>query len=150
MTDKTGISIKAVVLGFLTDSGGSIVVGIAYGLVICIGLLIKGVPPDKIVTHLHGPVIEIPSLFFGFGCTLLGGYVAGRIAKHSEILHGGLVGALGIPLGFLVCGSLPLWVNIVTFAGLVPAGLLGGHLAKQKHQKPNDVQPSAPPEATRP
>jgi hypothetical protein len=132
MTDKKGISIKAIVLGVLADIGGSLVVGIAYGIVLAAIMVIKGIRPEEIGAHLQGPIIEIPSLFIGFGFTLLGGFVAGRVAKQSEILHGAIVGALGIPLGFLVCGSFPLWFNIISCAGVLPAGMAGGYLAKPK------------------
>jgi len=140
MTDKGGIRIKAIVLGFVTDLGGSLVVGIGYGVVLGISMAVKGIPPEEIATLLQGPITLIPGLVFGFGFTLLGGYVAGRIAKHSEILHGGIVGLIGILLGVLFCGSLPLWYNIISFAGVVPVGMLGGYFANRQHMKADNVQ----------
>ena len=140
MPKKTRIRIKAIVLGFVTDLGGSLVVGIAYGVVLGISMAVTGIPLEEIATCLQGPVVTIPSLFIGFGFTLLGGFVAGRIAKHSEILHGGIVGGVGILLGFFLCGSLPLWYNIISFAGVIPVGMAGGYLAKQKHMKKDNVQ----------
>ena len=145
MTDKTGIRIKAVVLGVLADIGVSLVAGITYGIGLTVCLFIKGIRPEEIGAHLQGPLILIPSLFIGFGATLLGGFVAGRIAKHSEILHGAIVGALGIPFCFIDVGSFPLWFAIVSCVGLVPAGMAGGYLAKQKRPGQNDsVETSRP------
>lgn len=138
MTDKKGISIKAIVLGFLTDAGGSIVVGIAYGIVLAVCMIIKGTPPEKIGAQLTGPMLFIPSLFIGFGFTLLGGFVAGRVAKRSEVLHGAIVGALGIPWCFLDVGAFPLWFTIVSCVGLAPTGMAGGYLAKPKRLSRND------------
>lgn len=140
MSKKTGIEIKAIVLGFLTDLGGSLVVGFAYGVILGITMVLKGIPQEDIATQLQGPVVLIPGLIIGFGFTLLGGYVAGRIAKYSEILHGGIVGGIGILLGLLLCGSLPLWYNIISFAGVVPVGMAGGYFAKPKNEKAWDVQ----------
>ncbi|MCX6908624.1 MAG: hypothetical protein NTY01_11345 [Verrucomicrobia bacterium] len=149
MTDKTGIRIKAIVLGVLADIGVSLVVGITYGIGLTVCMFIKGIRPEEIGTHLSGPMILIPSLLIGFGATLLGGFVAGRVAKHSEILHGAIVGALGIPLCFLDFGSFPLWFTVVSCVGLAPAGMMGGYLARQKRLRTNNGQPSSPADATR-
>ncbi len=143
MSEKKGIRIKAVVLGFVTDLGGSLVVGFAYGVILGISMTIKGIPPEEIAIRLQGPVALVPSLVIGFGFTLLGGYVAGRIAKRSEILHGGIVGVIGISLGLLLCGDFPLWYNIIVFAGVVPVGMAGGYFAKKKHNKACNVQLSS-------
>lgn len=147
MTDKTGIRIKAIVLGVLADIGVSLVVGIAYGIGLTVCLFIKGIRPEEIGAHLSGSVILIPSLLIGFGATLLGGFVAGRVAKQSEILHGAIVGALGIPLCFIDVGGFPLWFTIVSCVGLAPAGMAGGYLARKKRLRMNDVQPSFPADA---
>ena len=140
MTENKRIRIKAVVLGCLTDLSGSLAVGLVYGVVLGISMAVKGIPQEEIGTRLQGLIVLIPSFFIGFGFTLLGGFVAGRIAKHSESLHGGIVGAIGILLGFLFYGSFPLWYNIISFAGVVPAGMAGGYLAKQRRKKLQNSQ----------
>jgi hypothetical protein len=139
MSENAGIRIKAVVLGFVTDLGCSLTVAFAYGLILGVSMALKGIPPEEIHTQLQGPVVLIPGLVFGFGFTILGGYVAGRIAKYAEILHGGIVGGIGIILGVFFYGSLPLWYSIVSFAGVIPAGMAGGCLARQTHQKTDNT-----------
>jgi hypothetical protein len=138
MTEGRGISAKAVLLGALVDFGSSLAVGFVAGFIWVIALAAQGVPADEMIDDPpDGLPVIIPSLVLGFGATVLGGYVAGRIAKQAEVLHGGIVGAIGIPLGFVSAlvspAELPLWFHIVSFVGIVPVGMTGGFLAKRIH-----------------
>ena len=60
---------------------------------------------------------------------MLGGYVAGRVSKTHEVLHGGIVGGIGLLFGLLFWTSLPLWYSIVSLLGVIPCGMLGGRIA---------------------
>ena len=151
MAAGKGIRVKAVLLGVLTDIGGSVVVGIVIGVVIGVVLAARGVPANEIAARLHGVAVLIPSLVLGFGFTALGGYVAGRVAKQSEVLHGGIVGAIGIPFGLLFAASLPLWYSIVSIVGVVPFGMLGGLFARQKRKPEQEMSnPASQPIAGKP
>jgi hypothetical protein len=132
MTQSKRISLKALLLGFLTDIGGSLVCGIGLGIVWGIALAARGVPANQIAAHFQGMAFFVTSLVLGFGFTVLGGYVAGRVAKRSEMLHGGIVGGIGIVFGILFAAALPLWCTIVSSAGVVPFGMVGGFLARQR------------------
>jgi hypothetical protein len=48
------------------------------------------------------------------------------------MLPGGIVGGIGIVFGILFAASLPLWCTIVSSAGVVPFGMVGGFLARQR------------------
>jgi hypothetical protein len=129
MTDNRGINIKALVLGVLTDVGGSLIVGSALAVIISIILVAQGVPENKLDAHLQGPIILVLSLIIGFGFTILGGFVAGRVSRKSEMMHGGIVGFIGLFFGLLFWASLPLWYNVLSLLAVVPLGMLGGRLA---------------------
>ena len=133
MTIGKSIRVKAILLGVLTDIVGSTVAGIVIGIGLGIALAAQHVPANEIAIRLHGASVLIPSLILGFGFTVLGGYVAGRVAKQSEILHGGIVGAIGILFNLFTI-SFPLWYNIVTIIGIVPFGIIGGLLARKRHK----------------
>lgn len=133
MTMGKNIKVKAILLGVLTDVAGSTVTGIVIGIGLGIALAAQHVPTNEIAIRLHGASVLISSLILGFGFTVLGGYVAGRVAKQSEILHGGIVGAIGI-LFSLFTISYPLWYNIVAIIGIVPFGIIGGLLARKRHK----------------
>lgn len=123
------LSIKALALGSLADIGGSLLVGGILGFSMGIYLGVQGIPQNEIPVRLEGLIILIPGLFIGFGFTLLGGYVAGRISKTHEVLHGGIVGGIGLIFGLLFWASLPLWYNIVALIGVIPFGMIGGRIA---------------------
>ena len=135
MRENRGINITALALGALTDIGGSLVAGSAIGIIVVIVLAAQGVPQNELAARLEGPMILVPGLILGFPITLLGGFVAGRVSKHSEVLHGGLVGLIGLLFGLLFSGSLPLWYSIVSAVGVVPFGMAGGRLAAGNRQR---------------
>jgi hypothetical protein len=115
---RRGISILAVVLGVLTDIGSTVIVGIVIGVVVAIVLLSQGVPPDRLAEYLEGPVYRLASLVPGLGCTVLGGFVAGRVAKRSELLHGAIVGSIVVLLGAPFWPSLPIGYSILSYLAL--------------------------------
>ena len=128
MTDNRGINIKALVLGAVTDISGSLIVGTILGVVMGIVLAAQGIPQNAIEARLQGMLL-IPGLLIGFGFTVLGGFVAGRVSKSNEVMHGGIVGCIGLFFGLLFWASSPLWLNIASLVGTVPIGMLGGRIA---------------------
>jgi hypothetical protein len=131
MADKRRIiDIKAVALGVLTDTGGSLVIGAILAVIIVVGLAMNGIPKNQIEAYLHGPIVLILGMVIGFAFTILGGFVAGRVSKKFEILHGGIVGFIGILFGVLFWTTLPMWYIIVSLVGVVPLGMLCGRIAE--------------------
>ena len=72
------------------------------------------------------------SVIFGTLATIVGGYVAGRIGKTAPYLNAGIIGVLGIVFGLLLNKDYPLWFNVAGFVSVLPAALLGGHLARSR------------------
>jgi len=72
------------------------------------------------------------SVILGTLATIVGGYVAARIAKKEPYLNAGVIGVLGIVLGVLLAKNYPLWFNVLGFVLVLPAALLGGHLARSR------------------
>lgn len=72
------------------------------------------------------------SLILGTLSTMVGGYVAARVAKNEPYLNAGIIGVLGILLGVLSAKDYPLWFNVSGFLFVLPAALLGGHFAKAR------------------
>ena len=121
------ISAKAIILGVIFDNIGYLcfitILGIALG--------IMGITENEINTQIE----TITNIILALGFTFLGGYIAGRIARHSEVLHGGIVGAVGILIGFIiiVAMSYPIrWPEIVCFVGIIPIGMGGGYVARNR------------------
>ena len=142
MTDNRRINIKAVGLGVLTDVGGSLVLGLMFGVVMVVALAVQGVPQNGVSVRLQEPIFLIPGMIFGFGFTLLGGFVAGRIAKQKQVLHGAIVGAISLLFGLPFWTSIPMWYNLLALAGGIPLGMLGGYIARPSRKKDENVQQS--------
>jgi hypothetical protein len=126
------LKFKAILLGVLTDTIGTL----AVATVLLFAMAAAGIPENEIVTRMHGLSGLVLMLIFGLGFTLIGAYVAGRSAGQSEILHGAIVAGTGLVLGLVFRESdLPLWYEIVSFAAMVPIGMAGGYIARERKEK---------------
>jgi hypothetical protein len=127
MSLKQGINPFAVIVGLTTAVIGSV----ATGLVLVIAMAASGIPDNELLPRIHtfsGLMLRLIGLL---GFTFIGGYFAAQMAGQSHILHAGAVAGLGLFLS-LLCWEpgLPLWYGLLHFGGMVPAGLMGGYIAK--------------------
>jgi hypothetical protein len=125
---------KAVLLGATTDLVGSALAGLVL-LVVFSFLTASGEGGAEETLErlrLSWPFLLI-SMVVGGGFTLLGGYVAGRVARHSFLKHALVAGGLSLALGMLVFGSDDgPYSGVVAILGYglhLPLALLGGWLA---------------------
>ncbi len=131
------LQFKAVLLGVLTDTIGTL----AIATVLIFAMAAAGLPGDEITARMRGFSGLMLMLIFGLGFTLTGGYVAGRIARQSEILHGAAVAGIGLVLGLLFRETgLPLWYEIISFAAMVPIGMAGGYIAREGNVKSSSMK----------
>lgn len=84
--------------------------------------------------------------------SLLGGYVAARIARRAELLNGALSAYLSVFLGLAFIGSPSDYAPISVHLALVPVsvalGALGGAIRRsglRRASPPNDTQATAVP-----
>jgi hypothetical protein len=74
-------------------------------------------------------------LLLGTLTTVLGGYLAARIAKTLPLYNGLAVGVLGLFAGIFLGGGMeesPWWYLTAGYLSVIPAALLGAGLAQQK------------------
>lgn len=69
-------------------------------------------------------------LVLGTASTVLGGYLAARLARNVPYFNALAFGVLGLVVSALTSSELPLWFKIVGFGLTLPAALLGGHIVK--------------------
>jgi putative membrane protein (TIGR04086 family) len=127
---------RPIVIGIAVDNIGTILLGAAYILVkFTTQAIVKGKVPEEDISFTTVDVVVIEVL--GILLVVLGGYVAGRIAKTQHIVHGAAVGIgallVALVLELLVPGeSVPLWYTTISFLSVVPAGAIGGYLAVRR------------------
>jgi hypothetical protein len=123
------IKIKAVIIGAIVDNGGTLLLM----TLLASALVSKGLSPDEVMIRMKSTSGLLLGLILGLGCTMLGAYFAGKIAGRAEVLHGVLVAVAGMVVALIFRESgTPFWFDVAGFAGMLPAGIAGGHLARKK------------------
>lgn len=126
---------KAVTIGALTDTAGTMVVM----TVLLLALAASGLSDSEVMERMKSPSGLLLSLIIGLSCTVLGGYVAGRIGTGSEVSLGAAVAVVGMVLGVFIRESgLPLWYEILGFAAMIPCGIVGGYFAAEHNRDKKD------------
>jgi hypothetical protein len=92
-------------------------------------------------------LLYVCQLIVGSGCSVLGGYVGARLAKHDELLNGSLTSFLCVGGGLYSLaagiGSSSLLLHLVGFVVSPALGLLGGYLRlSQKRASGTTIQPA--------
>lgn len=74
------------------------------------------------------------ALISGTASTVLGGYLAARLARAVPYFNALAFGVLGLTVSMLLGGDFPTWFKVMAFGITLPAALLGGHIAKLRMQ----------------
>ena len=129
---------KAVLVGAAIDIAASTVTGIA--LVVVAALLTgpaQGGAEESVARLSESWTFLMISMILGGACTVLEGYVAERIARHSFLKHALVAGALSLVVGLaLFHGDEGPYAGLLAFLGYglhLPLALLGGWLAGQRY-----------------
>lgn len=135
------LNIKAIFIGWLVDTVGTVIAGFIIGIIAAVFLAAKGLGADQIAEELsNSAAVQKSSLFMGFTLTFIGGYVAALIAKEDEIKHAVLVGVLSLVSSLVITAAMkqqdPMLYLISLF--VIPFAVLGGYLRKttKKESKP--------------
>jgi hypothetical protein len=125
------ISIKAVIAGAVVDN----TVTFFIMNLLAAALLSTGITEDEFMARMKSTNGMLLGLILGPGCTVLGAYIAGRIAQRAERLHGAVVAVLGMAVGLIFRDSgTPVWFDIAGFVLMLPAGVYGGYLAEARRK----------------
>ncbi|MBI3147674.1 MAG: hypothetical protein HYZ17_04100 [Betaproteobacteria bacterium] len=127
------ISLKAVVLGFLLVLVLDVALGVAQLALHSDELFVEGQSDEQMAAALDALTTSASFLIFsilsGTLTTVVGGYVAARIAKRYPYFNGLALGVLGTAFGLAFWSEYPLWFNLAALVTGIPASLLGAHLA---------------------
>lgn len=132
------ISVRAVILASLAVFGVDIVTGSVLSALFGGPTFGSGMSDDQIRRALQVLMQDTRyltlALFFGTASTILGGYLAARLARAVPYFNALAFGVLGLTVSMLTSGELPAWCKIIGFGLTLPAALLGGHIAKLRMQ----------------
>jgi hypothetical protein len=133
-----GISFKAVILGTAAMFALDILIGIVLFGIFAEGLT-SGMTEQELDAVSADLIKNEAYLFWGavLGTltTIVGGYVAARVAGLLPYKNAFAFGVLGIVIGILLPGDFPLWFNILGFVIVLPAALFGAYIAKRRMNK---------------
>jgi hypothetical protein len=132
------VSFKGVTIGNVVDIVASNVV-----MVPVIIYLLASARTGSALDHGAGSATEAlktsdvflaASSILGGLCSILGGYVSARIAKHDEVLNGALSSVLCIGFGVyaVVNGTSRLWLHLLDLLLSPALGALGGYLRSRQ------------------
>jgi hypothetical protein len=129
MPKLSDIKLKAVIVGAVVDNAGTLFVM----TLLATTMVSTGLSEDEVMDRMKSTSGMLLGLIIGLGCTFLGGYVAGRMAKQAEVLHGALVAVLGMAIALIFRESgVPAWFDILGFAAMLPVGMAGASMARQR------------------
>lgn len=138
----TGVRIRPIVAGVIVDYVSTAVLGTLYLIVFSIkeGVENGDLSEEAIKKLLASPEHLLILGIIGVLCTVLGGYISGRLAKDVEVKHGTLVGLVSLVLVALQevmlveSSPVPQWYEVVGYLVTVPAAALGGYLAQRQRE----------------
>jgi hypothetical protein len=84
---------------------------------------------EAVVAVMATTSFLVGSLILGTLSTVVGAYTAARTAMKGPYVNAAILGVAGMALGVLMVDGLPFWFNLLAFIFVLPAALLGGHLA---------------------
>jgi len=131
------VSIKGVLVGGITDILSSFILGIPIAIYAISQIDRTHIPKDQINSAVAATTrgnipLYLVELFIGMCCSVLGGYVAAWLAKHDELLNGGLSAFLCISIGVYSIASgkdsHTMHTQVLLLVASPCLGLLGGYL----------------------
>jgi hypothetical protein len=133
------ISIRGVVVGGVIDIVATVILTLPLVVAYAIPTELTGTLKDLLQaqTAVMATIRASPFLYglqsaIGLACSVLGGYVAARVAKHDELLNGLLASSLPVALGVYSLAtnkdSGPLLLPVLLLIASPLCSGLGGHL----------------------
>jgi hypothetical protein len=130
----------AILAGLAADVGGTFIGSIVVTLVFGVLLTSQGMSAADIERELAGSgPYQVFSLLFGLSFTVLGGYVAARVANRRELWHGMVLGIASLVFGevyiVLFDMDIPFWQRFASWIAMIPAGIWGAAIYRKRKRQ---------------
>jgi len=141
---RPGSPYKAVLLGLLTDFGGTIALSVLIALAYGIQLAAYGASPEEIEAASRSLPADSWAFWAGTigggGFSVLGGYVCARIAGQSEYTLGVILAAISMLLGLVLGGGGDdVGMQVVLHAASIACVIVGSHIGKTRNRRARET-----------
>jgi Na+/H+-translocating membrane pyrophosphatase len=135
--ERRGSTFAAIAAGLTADVFGTFVGSIVVTIVLGVWLAGQGVATEDMHAFMgDSGGFQMFSLLFGLAFTVLGGYVAARVANFRELWHGMVLGIASLVFGELyiaIAGAdVALWQRMASWLLMLPAGIYGAFLYRKR------------------
>jgi hypothetical protein len=140
------VSSKAVLIGGIVDVVLSSLFGVPFVIFVIAARGLARLPKSRMHHALVQAIHTTLTLFaiqltIGMVCTIIGGFIAGRLAKHDQPLNGLLSSGVCVAIGLysLAAGKAAesLLIQLLLLLVVTPfCGVIGGYLAKPRQEPP--------------
>jgi hypothetical protein len=129
-------TIRAVGLGLISDIAATLAASVVLSMVFGARLAGDAATPEELERALlASDGYTLLALAAGLSCTVLGGYVAARVAGEREYYHALLTGIAVLVFGEMMLAqsavAYPFAYRLLGNLLVIPAALYGGHLRKR-------------------
>lgn len=130
-----GLKFSAIIVGALVDVIVSILLGVPFAIILIAYHTSQGMTmaaaTEQIQKEAHSVLMLLASIGLGGTGSLVGGFVAGWMARHHRVTNGAGAGILSVLLSVFAWSGYPLWFNllgVVITVGLAASGAYLSHL----------------------
>jgi len=101
---EAGSPVKAIVLGLLTDIGGTMATSFILSIVFAVIWANQGMSSEQMMALMSDRALGNPftlvATIFGTVSSYLGGFICARIVRRSEMRYGAILSAISVLVGF--------------------------------------------------
>jgi hypothetical protein len=141
--ERQGSFVKAILVALAVDIGGTFAASILLSVMVGVVMGSAGNTAEETAElFARSLLLKTAMMVIGIGCTVLGGYVAGRIANRTELNVALMFGVCTLIAGELLSrwmGNNPDgWEQAVFLVLTIPAAVFGGWLYKRRKRPAAD------------
>jgi hypothetical protein len=129
------ISFKAIAIAFTAELGADLIIRQLFFYWFAQGMItpdMNDAELQKVGQAVIDTTAYVPCMFvLGTATTVLGGYLAARLAKRIPYYHGLAMGIAGILFSLVLWSRDARWYDYLGLLITIPASLYGAHLARR-------------------
>lgn len=139
---EKGSAAKAVLIGFLADTGFTIAASLAFIVILGVYMVLTGRDADDVTEALGNPAEDSPVMIVllvigGMG-SALGGFLCARIARHAELRLGAVLAVISLAAGLILFGADQSGtMNAMSSAITLVAVMFGAWIGARKNRPPS-------------